>query len=83
MSMFQRSLLCAAVLASLTAPAVAGGAQLGTVASLADTTDQFVVTWKAGAAGLDAAARRRGIGAGYLRARTAARQAFGAGAPRH
>ena len=56
MSMLQRSLLCAAVLASLTAPAVAGGAQLGTVASLADTTDQFVVTWKAGAAGLDAAA---------------------------
>ena len=56
MSMFQRSLLCAAVLASLAAPAVAGGAQLGTVASLADTTDQFVVTWKAGAAGLDAEA---------------------------
>jgi serine protease len=56
MTMLHRSLLCAAALASLAAPAVAGGAQLGTVSSLADTTDQFVVTWKAGAAGLDAAA---------------------------
>ena len=41
---------------SLAGPALAGGAQPGTVASLADTTDQFVVTYKAGAASLDAAA---------------------------